>query len=221
MIAADPLQFDNISTTSGLGSIPPVYHHLSFSKYSVLTPHDPNLKDRISPHDLNCAVSAPNALIGSRTSSSGTSSSNSSGHSLEGAYFSIANSTSMLEKELQPYFTLLSFSIKPMDAPLPGTTITVYGYSHARNKSAPFTWHVDFPAGYHLPLLVKMQEYSGEDWDQLNGVEILADFGEQALDWEFCLDDLEVHFFKSNGTSNDTQGFAGPTVVNQAVLQEK
>ncbi len=133
----------------------------------------------------------------------------------------MANSTSMLENGLQPYFTLLSFSIKPMDAPPPLTTITVYGYSHARNKSDPFTWHVDFPAGYHLPLLVKIQEFTGEDWGQLNGVEIVADFGEQALDWEFCLDDLEVQFFKSNGTSNDTQGFAGPTVVNQAVLQEK
>ncbi len=106
-----------------------------------------------------------------------------------------------------------------MDAPPPWCTITVYGYSHARNESDPFMWHIDFPAGYHLPLLVKMQEFSGEDWSQLHGVEILADFGEQALDWEFCLDDLEVQFFKSNGTSNDTQGFADPTAVNQAVLQ--
>lgn len=82
-----------------------------------------------------------------------------------------------------------------MDAPLPGTSIVVYGYSHERNESDPFQWHVDFPAGYHLPLLVKMTEYSGETWSQLYGVEILADFGEQALDWEFCIDDLEVMFF--------------------------
>lgn len=210
-----------LPTTSGLGSLPSTYHHLSFSKYSVLAPHDANLKGKISPHDLNCAVSSPNALIGSRTSSSDTSSPNLSGHSPRGAYFSIANSTSMLENDFQPYFTLLSFNIKPMDAPPPWTTITVNGYSHARNKSDSFTWHVDFPAGYHMPLLVKTQEYGGKDWDRLYGVEILADFGEQSLDWEFYLDNLEVQFFASNGTSNDTQGFTGPPIVKQTVLQEK
>lgn len=83
-----------------------------------------------------------------------------------------------------------------MDAPPPGTTLFVTGYSHARNESDPFEWHVYFPAGYHLPFQVRMPEFSGETWSELYGVEILADFGEQALDWEFCIDDLEIMFFQ-------------------------
>ena len=70
------------------------------------------------------------------------------------------------------------------------------GYSATRNESSPLEWHVDFPAGYHLPFKVKIAEFSGEDWNELYGVEILADFGEQALDWEFCIDDLEIMFFQ-------------------------
>ena len=74
--------------------------------------------------------------------------------------------------------------------------IFVKGYSGTHNESNPFEWHVDFPAGYHLPLKVKMAEFSGEEWNELYGVEILADFGVQALDWEFCIDDLEIMFFQ-------------------------
>ena len=72
--------------------------------------------------------------------------------------------------------------------------ITVKGYSH--NESNPREWYVDFPSGYHLPLRVEMARFSGEEWNELYGVEILADFGEQALDWEFCMDDLEIMFFR-------------------------
>ena len=103
----------------------------------------------------------------------------------------------MLQSGLQPYFTLLGFTFKPMDAPQPGTTLFVKGYSHARNESDPFAWQVYFPAGYHLPFQVRMPEFSGETWSALYGVEILADFGEQALDWEFCIDDLEIMFSRS------------------------
>ena len=204
--AADDRKFDDIPTTSGLGSTPSIYHHLAFSKYNVLTPHDPDLDGIISPNDLNCAISGPNAIVGSRTSSSSDPSANSDGYTPQGAYFSIANSSSMIDRGLQPYISLVSFNIKPMDAPPPWTTVTVTGYSHARNKSDHYVWSVDFPAGFHLPFLVKIQEYSREAWDQLYGVEILADFGEQKLDWEFCLDDLEVQFFKLNSSAKLMDG---------------
>ena len=215
--AADDQKFDDIPTTSGLGSTPSIYHHLVFSKYNVLTPHDPELDGIISPNDLNCAVSGPNAIVGSRTLSSSDLSPNSDGNTPQGAYFSIANSSSMIDRGLRPYISLLSFNIKPMDAPPPWTTVTVTGYSHARNKSDPYIWGVDFPAGFHLPFLVKIQEYSREAWDQLYGVEISADFGEQKLDWEFCLDDLEVQFFKLNGS---VKLMDGPN-SDQIVLHEQ
>ena len=174
-------------------------------------PKDPDLDGKISSNDLNCAVSSPNALIGSRSSSYGISSSYSKSHV---PYFSVADSTFMTGAGLQPYFTLLSFNVKPLDAPPPWTTINVTGHSYTRRKSDPFVWSVDFPTGFHLPLLVKMQEYSGKAWDQLYRVEIVADFGEQHLDWEFCLDDLEVQFFKSN----DTKGISDYSSKDQVLL---
>ncbi|KAL8719586.1 MAG: hypothetical protein Q9225_003414 [Loekoesia sp. 1 TL-2023] len=177
------LTFDNITTTSGFAALPSPYHHLSFSAYDVFRPRDPAFKDIITPHDHNCAVSPPNALLGSRTYSSP-----------KGASFEIANSTAMREEGLHPYFALKSFYVKPMDAPSPGTRINLRGYPYGEEKRVE--WHVDFPSGYHLPFLVKMQEYSRQSWERLRKVEITADFGEQELDWEFCLDDLEVGFLE-------------------------
>ena len=104
-----------------------------------------------------------------------------------------------------------------MDAPPPWTTVTVTGYSHARNKSDPYVWSVDFPAGFHLPFLVNIKEYSREAWNQLYGVEILADFGEQKLDWEFCLDDLEVQFFQLNSSAKLMDGLNS----DQLILHEQ
>ena len=162
--------------------MPSPYQHLSFSSYSVLTPRDPALNGLITEHDLNCAVSPPNALIGSRPR-----------ENADGAYFEITNATLMAQDGLQPYFRLKSFHIKPMDAPAPGTKVSVKGYTKTREE--PYLWHVDFPSGFHLPFLVKMEEYSGEDWQEISKVEIVADFGYDDLDWEFCVDDIEVQFF--------------------------
>lgn len=177
------LQFDDIPTDKGLANAPSSYHCLKFNLYSVLKPDDPDLDDIISEHDLNCAVSSLNALLGSRLSENGV-----------GASFEIANETAMTEKRLQPYFTLHSFYIKPMDAPAPGTTVYVKGYSRVRKE--PLLWHVFFPSGYHIPFLVKVKEYTGEAWSEINKIEITADFGYDALDWEFCIDDLEIQFFE-------------------------
>ena len=127
-------------------------------------------------------MSAPNALLGSRPH-----------EDADGASFEIANETAIKENGLHPYFTLHSFYIKPLDAPSPGTTVHVKGLSTAQEE--PFQWHVDFPSGYHLPFLVKMTEFSGVEWKETYKIEITADFGYDSLDWEFCLDDLELQFF--------------------------
>ena len=139
-------------------------------------------------------MSAPNALLGSRLREDG-----------KGASFGIANVTAMQEYGLHPYFTLHSLYVKPLDAPKPGTTVYVKGWTKAQKE--PYTWHVDFPSGYHLPFLVKLEEYSGVQWKELDIVNITADFGYDALDWEFCIDELEVQFFADpRGHSNIRAG---------------
>lgn len=119
----------------------------------------------------------------------------------------------MAEEGLQPYFTLKSFYIKPMDAPAPGTKVSVKGYKNAREE--PYVWHVDFPSGFHLPFLVKMEEYSGEEWKEINKVEIVADFGYDDLDWEFCVDDIELQFFSLAEDKSESHSHSGSQIVSQ------
>lgn len=189
-------------TTKGIGIVPSPYLHLSFSRYNILTPGDPALEGFIVPSDLNCAVSAPNALIGSRyisdTAEKIARSRKLGGVQIleepEGAYFGIANSSALIAEGLHPYFTLRKLYVKPLAAPSSGTTVTIRGYSHVRKDT--LSWDIYFASDYHKPFEVKIQEYSKQEWSQLYGVEILADYGEDKLDWEFCLDDIEVQFFK-------------------------
>ncbi|KAL9600194.1 MAG: hypothetical protein Q9219_003337 [cf. Caloplaca sp. 3 TL-2023] len=185
------MAFDNISTSAGLAVLPSPYHHLSFTSYNVFRPRDPAFEGYITPHDYNCAVSPPNALLGSRL-----------GSESKPASFQIANSTAMRDEGLSPYFTLESFWLKPMDAPDPGTRVNVTGYRYDEDEE--LEWYIDFPSGYHLPFLVKMEEYSRQKWGRLRRVEITADFGEQELDWEFCLDDLQLGFHKVDGEGEGT-----------------
>lgn len=79
-----------------------------------------------------------------------------------------------------------------MDAPSPGTSVYVKGYKADSGREIP--WHVDFPSGYHELLLVKLEKFTGEPSDGMGNIEIWADFGYDALDWEFCIDNVEVHF---------------------------
>ncbi|KAL8864071.1 MAG: hypothetical protein Q9198_010116, partial [Flavoplaca austrocitrina] len=131
------------------------------------------------------------------------------------------------------------FWVKPMDFPEGGDVrVHVFGYRspdspierHGANGSVDdkghdeevMKWHVDFPAGYHLPFLVKMDEYSKQSWTGLRSVEIVADYGEQKLDWEVCLDDLVV-VFEGGGSDADEgkeQGgrVGGVGVERQVVL---
>lgn len=204
------LKFDDITTVRGLGKVPSPYFHLSFSSYDIFAPQDPAWIGRISENDYNCAVSPPNALIGSRFSPDDPKNS-------RGASFKIANATAMLQDDLAPYFSLLSFNIKPLDAPLARIVITVKGYSHDEIDS--LSWQVVFDSAYHLPLLVKMEEFSGVKWDRIRAVEITADYGEDELDWEFTVDDLEVQFFSLAAEPVSIQWSSWAKQANQAILK--
>jgi hypothetical protein len=88
---------------------------------------------------------------------------------------------------LEPYFRLRGMQIKPMNAPEPGVVISVTGRRYGGRD--PLQWIAKFPSGYHLPYPANLT-----GWDYLEEVEIVADFGEDQLDWEFCMDDLEISF---------------------------
>ncbi|KAL8927199.1 MAG: hypothetical protein Q9172_001459 [Xanthocarpia lactea] len=184
-IAAIPtvLNFDNLPTPHGLTSLPSPYHNLTFTNAAVFSPRSPALADIITPNDHNCAISTPNAIIGSRDEEGG-----------KGLRFETASNATNSTTS----FALKQFWVKPMDFPAPGSVkVTVSGYRRVRTPD--FKWHVDFPSGYHLPFLVKIEEYSGREWTRLRAVEVVADYGEQALDWEVCLDDLAVEFDDEGG----------------------
>lgn len=59
-------------------------------------------------------------------------------------------------------------------------------------------WDVVFPAGFHDMLHVKFQEFTKEKWEKLVAFKAWVSFrnGLQQMDWEFCLDDMEVSFTK-------------------------
>lgn len=100
----------------------------------------------------------------------------------------------MTEDSLKPYFTLSKLKIKPLDSPPePSTTlITVIGHKYNSNETVK--WDVSFDQGYHDPLSVNLENFRDGNWEELSGVVILADYGVDALDWEFCVDDLELKF---------------------------
>lgn len=188
MIPTDyAFKFDDVPTAKGIAAVPSPYSHLSFSSYNIFTPGDPAWNGKISRNDRNCAVSAPNALIGSRYDESDPD-------STYGAYFQIANATAMTEQSLNPHFALSKFKIKPLDSPPePSTTlITVIGHKYNSNQTVK--WDVSFDQGYHDPLSVNLKDFSRENWEELSSVVIRADYGVDALDWEFCIDDLEIQF---------------------------
>lgn len=75
------------------------------------------------------------------------------------------------------------------------------GVRCASDDSAPedgsaLEWSVDFPAGFHDILVVKLEEFTHQVWDNMTRVEIWADFHNagSTMDWEFCIDDLAVEY---------------------------
>ena len=130
----------------------------------------------------------------------------------------------MKEEGLDPWFTLVGFWIKPTDGPEPGTTILVRGYKAGEEKEKEETetleWAVEFPSGFHDMFEVRIEEFSGVKWERLRRVEVVADFGYEPLDWEFCVDDLVVQFFEVEKEEQEEEG--GVRIVGeQDVLSEE
>ncbi|KAJ9613947.1 hypothetical protein H2200_002083 [Cladophialophora chaetospira] len=166
-------QFDDLDTPDGFGSIASGYHGLLFNNLYVFQPTHPDLKGIISKDDLNCAVSKPNALYGSMTTKASPS-------------IEVSNSSQT--------FSVRSLKIKPLNLPVGFVTISLEGVTS--NKSAShLKWSVDFPAGFHDILDVRLEEFSRVVWRKLTKVSVWAVFHYNNMemdDWEFCIDDLEI-----------------------------
>ena len=136
------------------------------------------LKGLISKYDLNCAASKPNALYGARTVP------------LSQIPKMRLNRTRSGTSRM---FTLHSLKIKPLDMPLSYAEINIRGL---KVDNTTILWNVDFPAGFHDMLDVDIETFSKATWDKLLQLELWCDFHHagSTMDWEFCVDDLEVSF---------------------------
>ncbi|KIV84010.1 hypothetical protein, variant [Exophiala sideris] len=177
---AQTLKFDDINTSSGFADIKTPYNGFLFEGFFAFNPAHPRFKGIISSHDLNCAVSKPNALYGTRDNFE------------SGQTSSFERRPSIRPANRNETFTLHAFSIKPLDVPLGLVTINLQGFRSAADDS--LEWSVDFPAGFHDILYVQIEEFSKQAWTGLRSVELWADFhhGTVVMDWEFCLDDISV-----------------------------
>ena len=166
-------QFDDVQTPDGFAKLKTQYNELLFDEFFVFKPSHPTLHGTISVHDLNCAVSKPNALYGSKITKD---------HPSIRAY------------DKSRAFTLHGLKIKPLNLPVGFVTISVQGFP-SNNTLPRLTWNVDFPAGFHDVFDVRIEEFTKTPWEKLARLEVWADFhyGETVMDdWEFCIDDLEI-----------------------------
>ncbi|KAK5268683.1 hypothetical protein LTR96_006390 [Exophiala xenobiotica] len=170
------LTFDDIDTPDGFGNISAPYNGLFFDGFYAFDPSDASLKGIIYEKDLNCAVSKPNALYGTRDNFELNT--------------RVERRPSIRHKNDDSTFTLHALKIKPLDMPLGLVTISLQGF----RSGTTLNWDVDFPAGFHNVLDVRLEEFSGQVWDGLERLEIWADFqyNDVSMDWEFCVDNIEV-----------------------------
>ena len=196
------LNFDDLPSppSSSLTPLPTPYNNLTIS--SAFSLFAPASHPYILPADKNCATSAPNALLGSALSSRPT--------------ISVLNDSTWVAEGLKGWFGLKSMNIKPLAAPedVAGleTVVIVRGYpapsssadskqrrSEESEEKKEVTKQFDFPTGYHLPFTASFPE---KQWRKLSKIEIWAEFGEDQLDWEFCVDDIVVEFEEIEGEGN-------------------
>ncbi|EXJ83163.1 hypothetical protein A1O1_06782 [Capronia coronata CBS 617.96] len=178
------LSFDDIKTLDGFGDIPAPYHNLTFEGFYAFDPSDPALEGKISPQDVNCAASKPNALYGTRDN-------------FELKLVEPERKPSLQPSNSNDTFTIHRLKLKPLNMPLGAAKVNLQGVRRCSDGSdgeEVLDWSVDFPAGYHYALDVPVKEFSGKVWDKLETLYMWADFHYNGLelDWEFCVDDMEV-----------------------------
>lgn len=176
-----------------------------------MAPHDPDLP-YIQPSDQNCAVSLPNALLGSRYGPQ------------ERRPTIMVNATATRLKDVHPFFDLDSISIKPLAMPVDAVpviaNVTIRGWTaDAEGPGSPLVFRVEWTSGYSKPLFVEFgsKQFSVEKWERIRLLDLLVDFGPDRLDWEFCLDDLSVSFTKYNQGLCQDDGEHGETEQAESI----
>ena len=158
---------------NGFAALPAGYHGLTFDDFFAFEPTHPSLEGIISTKDLDCAVSKPNALYGSKINE---------------------DNPSIHARNTSHMFTVHALKIKPLDFPVGSVTINLCGTS-ANTTQDPLAWSVEFPVGFHDVLHVRLEEFSRVRWAALSKLEVWATFrfrNYETDDWEFCIDDLEI-----------------------------
>ncbi|KIX05438.1 uncharacterized protein Z518_06310 [Rhinocladiella mackenziei CBS 650.93] len=180
-------QFDDIQTPDGFGNITSPYRGLSFDGFYAFDPSHPRLDGIISANDLNCATSKPNALYGTRD--------NFGSEIRHMAASGLEKRPSIQSRSPTETFTVHRLKMKPLDMPLGFVTIHLQG-SRSSKTGSSLHWSVDFPAGFHLVLDVRLEEFSKQMWNGLERLVMWADFhyNDVKMDWEFCVDDIGVDF---------------------------
>ncbi|RMZ79911.1 hypothetical protein DV738_g3063, partial [Chaetothyriales sp. CBS 135597] len=170
------IPFDDIQTDGGWGELPSTYGSLRFEGFYVFKPTDPEIKRVISENDDYEIAS----VVGGST----------------------YNTSSDQPATSAPLFELVSFKVKALDMPFAYTKLSLRGHqlhdSSGGREPTTLEWTVDFPAGFHDMFLVEIEAFSGQPWKNLTKLEVWADFHDDnnsiILDWEYCLDDLQVRF---------------------------
>lgn len=142
----------------------------------------------ISSEDLNCAVSKPNALYGTRYNPKLRERSTYAAGTLH------SPTVALYQLESGPQsFQLHALKVKPLSMPLGHAKLVING---TRIDHEVIGWEVDFPAGFSEMLEVDLATFSNQTWEGLQSFSIYADFynANVVMDWEFCLDDLVVSF---------------------------
>ena len=100
---------------------------------------------------------------------------------------------SILPSKKGSSFTLHSLKIKPLNFPINSVTIGLRG-TQGPEGDPSLHWSVDFPVGYHEVLNISIRDFSHDKWENLSRLELWADFQNagSTMDWEFCVDDLEI-----------------------------
>ncbi|RMZ87368.1 hypothetical protein DV736_g5403, partial [Chaetothyriales sp. CBS 134916] len=93
------------------------------------------------------------------------------------------------------YGTRFNFEDEPK---LPFITAATLFSQDNKTTASTLEWAVDFPAGFHDMFEVDIKAFSGRKWSNLTKLEVWADFHDDnngiVLDWEYCLDDLQIRF---------------------------